>query len=287
MKKITKAVFPVGGLGTRFLPATKSIPKEMLPVANKPLIQYAFEEARAAGIEEFIFVTGRNKNAINNHFDHVYELQSTLDEKGKAKELKEVMSWLPSAGQIAFVRQQEPLGLGHAIWCARNFIGDEPFVVILADEMVLNKNNLIKSMIDLQNSKEANSSIVAVAPVAADQVNKYGIIAGDSSNQRIIDMVEKPAIGEAPSNLAINGRYILQPKIFEYLSKAQKGAGGEIQLTDAMKLMAQDHPFYYQNYDGIRFDCGNVLGFLEANIAFALENPEIKNQLINIIKKYV
>ncbi|MFT5703087.1 MAG: UTP--glucose-1-phosphate uridylyltransferase [Rickettsiales bacterium] len=287
MKRIRKAVFPVGGLGTRFLPATKSIPKEMLPVANKPLIQYAFEEARDAGIEEFIFVTGRNKNAINNHFDHAYELQSTLDEKGKAKELKEVKSWLPHAGQVAFVRQQEPLGLGHAIWCARNFVGDEPFVVILADEMVLNENNLIKSMIDLQHSKEADSSIVAVATVAADQVNKYGIISADYGSKKIIDMVEKPAIGQAPSNLAINGRYILQPKIFEYLAKAGKGTGGEIQLTDAMKLMAKDYPFYYQNYDGIRFDCGNVLGFLEANIAFALKNPAIKNDFLTILKKYV
>jgi len=284
---IRKAVFPVGGLGTRFLPATKSMPKEMLPIANKPIIQYAFEEARNAGIEEFIFVTGRNKNAINNHFDHAYELESSLDAKGKNKELQEVMSWLPSAGQIAFVRQQEPLGLGHAVWCARNFIGNEPFVVILADEMILDKTNFLKSMIDLQSNKESNSSIVAVAPVNQIDVDKYGIISGDEQSQKIIDMVEKPSPESAPSNLAINGRYILQPQIFEYLEKCGKGAGGEIQLTDAMREMAKDFPFYYQTYQGTRFDCGNVLGYLEANIAFALENPKIKNDFLTILKKYV
>ncbi len=287
MKKIRKAVFPVGGLGTRFLPATKSMPKEMLPIANKPLIQYAFEEAKNAGIEEFIFITGRNKNAINNHFDHAYELESALDEKGKATELKEVMDWLPNAGQIAFVRQQEPLGLGHAVWCARNFIGDEPFVVILADEMILDKTNFLKSMIDLQNKNEMNSSVISVAPVDQKDVYKYGIIAADKNSQRIVDMVEKPSVDNAPSNLAINGRYILQPQIFDYLSKCQKGSGGEIQLTDAMKLMAKDYPFYYQTYNGTRFDCGNVLGFLEANIAFALNNPKIKNDFLTILKKYV
>ena len=284
--KIRKAVFPVGGLGTRFLPATKSMPKEMLPIANKPIIQYAFEEAKKAGIEEFIFVTGRNKNAINNHFDHAYELESTLDEKGKDAELQQIMSWLPSAGQIAFVRQQQPLGLGHAVWCARNFIGNEPFVVILADEMILDKTNFLKSMIDLQNNKETNSSIIAVAPVEKKDVNKYGIIKGDEYSQKIFDMVEKPSPEAAPSNLAINGRYILQPQIFEYLEKCGRGAGGEIQLTDAMRAMAQDYPFYYQTYDGIRFDCGNVLGYLEANIAFALQDPTIKNEFLTILKKY-
>ncbi|MCE3254916.1 MAG: galU [Rickettsiaceae bacterium] len=287
MKKIRKAVFPVGGLGTRFLPATKSLPKEMMPIANKPLIQYAFEEAKNAGIEEFIFITGRNKNAINNHFDHAYELQSKLDDNGKEKELNQVLSWLPQPGQVAFVRQQQPLGLGHAVWCARNFIGNEPFVVILADEMILDKNNFLKSMIDLQASKESNSSIIAAVPVDKKDVSKYGIIEMDKSSKKISNMVEKPKPENAPSNLAINGRYILQPEIFEYLSKMQVGSGGEIQLTDAMKEMAKDYPFYCQIYNGPRFDCGNVLGFLEANIAFSLENPEIKNDFLTILKKYV
>lgn len=286
MRKITKAVFPVGGLGTRFLPATKSMPKEMLPIANKPIIQYAFEEAKNAGIEEFIFITGRNKNAINNHFDHAYELQSKLDEKGKSKELDQVMSWLPSAGQIAFVRQQEPLGLGHAVWCARNFIGDQPFVVILADEMILDKSNFLKSMIDLYNNQESNSSVVAVAPVDKKDTNKYGIISPDGSTNKILDMIEKPSPDLAPSNLAINGRYILQPEIFTYLEKCGRGSGGEIQLTDAMKAMSKDYPFYYKIYEGIRFDCGNVLGFLEANIAFALEDKNIKDDFLKVLKKY-
>jgi len=286
MKKIKKAVFPVGGLGTRFLPATKSMPKEMLPIANKPLIQYAFEEAKNAGIEEFIFITGRNKNAINNHFDHAYELESALDERGKATELKEVMDWLPGAGQIAFVRQQEPLGLGHAVWCARNFIGDEPFVVILADEMILDKTNFLKSMIDLQSKSEKNSSIISVVEVDQKDVGKYGVIDGDIIDNKIIDMIEKPSFDKAPSNLAMNGRYILQPQIFDYLAKCQKGSGGEIQLTDAMRLMLKDYPFYYKTYCGTHFDCGNVLGFLEANVAFALENPKIKSEFQTILKKY-
>ena len=286
MKKIRKAVFPVGGLGTRFLPATKSMPKEMMPVANKPIIQHAFEEAKKAGIEEFIFVTGRNKNAITNHFDHAYELESALDRKQKSQELEDVIGWLPQAGQIAFVRQQKPLGLGHAIWCARNFIGDEPFVVILADELILDRNNFLKQMIDLYYSKPGKSSIVAVNEVAKSDVSKYGIVAIDNNNQ-IKDMVEKPAIDKAPSNLAINGRYILQPEIFGYLEKGEIGSGGEIQLTDAMKRMARDFPFYAKKYEGVRFDCGNVVGYLEANIAFALEDENIKKQFLPLLKKYV
>ena len=218
MRKVKTAVFPVGGLGTRFLPATKSMPKEMLPIANKPIIQYAFEEARDAGIEKFIFVTGRNKNAINNHFDHAYELESKLDEKNKSQELTQVMGWLPEAGQMAFVRQQKPLGLGHAIWCARNFIAhDEAFVVILADEMMMQskdrKRNFLGEMIDLYQSKEATASIVAVDEIEMKDTNKYGIIKTESG-ATITDMVEKPKPEVAPSNLAITGRYILQPEIF-------------------------------------------------------------------------
>jgi len=287
LKKIKKAIFPVGGLGTRFLPATKSMPKEMLPIANKPIIQYAFEEAKEAGIEQFIFITGRNKNAINNHFDHAYELESKLDQKNKSKELAQVTGWLPNAGQIAFVRQQQPLGLGHAIWCARNFIAeDEPFVVILADEMMYDKKNFLKSMIDLYYRKGDGSSVVAVAPVEKKDVSKYGIVNPKKNSDQIIDMIEKPSADQAPSNLAINGRYILQPKIFEYLQNFHIGSGGEIQLTDAMRLMAKDFPYYYKKYDVVRFDCGNVLGYLEANIAYGLEDKNIHDDFLKILKKY-
>ncbi|MBL6664412.1 MAG: UTP--glucose-1-phosphate uridylyltransferase GalU [Rickettsiales bacterium] len=289
MRKVKTAVFPVGGLGTRFLPATKSMPKEMLPIANKPIIQYAFEEAKEAGIEKFIFVTGRNKNSINNHFDHAYELESKLDEKKKSKELNSVTGWLPEAGNLAFVRQQRPLGLGHAIWCARNFIAkDESFVVILADEMMMQskdrKENFLKSMINLYQENEELSSVIAVDEVEREDANKYGIISIDG--KKITDMVEKPDPKDAPSNLAITGRYILQPEIFEYLSKFEVGSGGEIQLTDAMKNMCKEHPFYYKKLDEKRYDCGNVLGYLDANIAFALNDDKISADVRDLLKKY-
>lgn len=288
--KVKTAIFPVGGLGTRFLPATKSLPKEMLPIANKPLIQYAFEEACEAGIEKFIFITGRNKNAIANHFDHAYELESKLDEKNKEEELKKVIGWMPQAGQISFVRQQKPMGLGHAVWCARNFINkDEMFAVILADELLIptphNSKNLLSQMIEKLASKPADSSIIGVDEVAFSEVNKYGIIKNDGA-EKIVDMVEKPPIDKAPSNLAIIGRYILQPKIFEYLEKFQIGSGGEIQLTDSLSDMCKDHPFFYQKNMQKRFDCGSVLGYLEANLAFALNDDNIKQEVKNIIKKY-
>ena len=290
MKKIRTAIFPVGGLGTRFLPATKSLPKEMLPIANKPIIQYAFEEARDAGIEKFIFITGRNKNAINNHFDHAYELESKLDENNKSQELSQVVGWMPEAGQIAFVRQQKPLGLGHAIWCARNFIAkDEAFVVILADEMMMiddSKNkNFLKKMIEFYEQKPDNSNIIAVDEIAIEDTKKYGIIKIEGS-EKIIDMIEKPASKDAPSNLAITGRYILQPEIFNYLEKFEIGSGGEIQLTDAMRRMCKDLPFFYKRIDEQRFDCGNVLGYLEANIAFGLKDKKISDDVKKILKKY-
>ena len=290
MKKVKTAIFPVGGLGTRFLPATKSLPKEMLPIANKPLIQYAFEEACEAGIEKFIFITGRNKNSIANHFDHAYELESKLVEKFKAEELKKVIGWMPQAGQISFVRQQKPLGLGHAVWCARNFINkDELFAVILADELLMPKKdqskNFLKQMIEDLSSKPDSSSFIGVEEVDISQVSKYGIIKNDGT-EKIIDMVEKPSQENAPSNLAIMGRYILQPKIFEYLEKFQIGSGGEIQLTDSLREMCKDHPFFYKKNTQKRFDCGNVLGYLEANIAFALNDDSIKEEVKNIIKKY-
>ena len=290
MRKVKTAIFPVGGLGTRFLPATKSMPKEMLPIANKPIIQYAFEEARDAGIEKFVFVTGRNKAAINNHFDHAYELESTLDQKNKDKELEQVVSWMPEAGNIAFVRQQKPLGLGHAIWCARNFIAhDEAFVVILADEMMLKKKNrqrnFLGEMIDFYQKKEAAASIVAVDEIDIKDSTKYGIIKIDGT-EKIIDMIEKPKPEVAPSNLSLTGRYILQPEIFSYLAASEIGSGGEIQLTDAMKAMCKRHPYSYKKIDEVRFDCGNVLGYLEANIAYAMHNEAINSDVKKILQKY-
>jgi UTP--glucose-1-phosphate uridylyltransferase len=294
MSKITTAVFPVGGLGTRFLPATKAMPKEMLPIANKPIIQYAFEEAQQAGIEKFIFVTGRNKNAINNHFDHVYELEDNLNDSGKSQELENIMSWMPKAGQICFVRQQKPLGLGHAVACAQNFLSkDEPFVVILADELLMpslhGSGNFLAKMLDFYYQQNHNCSVVGVDSVEKSQTNKYGIIAvdGNKNNNLIVNMVEKPSPDLAPSNLAIIGRYILQPKIFEYLAKTKQGKGNEIQLTDAMQQMCQDQPFYYQQLNHARFDCGSVLGYIEANIAFAVNNHDISNEVKKIITKYL
>ena len=276
IKKLKKAVFPVGGLGTRFLPATKSLPKEMLPVNSKPLIQYIFEEAIASGIEEFIFITGRNKNAINNHFDHSYELQNILQSHNKQLELDLTTGWLPPPGNIAFVRQHEPLGLGHAIWCARNFIGNEPFAVLLADELLLSPKPMLKTMKEIYEEKGGN--FVAITEIDPSQTSSYGIIDPENSSGDIIkikNMVEKPAIGQAPSNLAIIGRYILQPEIFDLLGNAKPSVGGEIQLTDSMTKLLDHNNFYGIKFQGQRFDCGKPMGFLEANIAYALEsNPE-------------
>lgn len=290
MKPIKKAIFPVGGLGTRFLPATKSIPKEMLPVATKPLIQYAFEEAVEAGIEEFIFITGRNKSAINNHFDHAFELQSVLVESEKNDILAEVRDWIPKSGQIVFIPQREPKGLGHAVWCARNLIEkDEDFAVLLADEMVLSPGNgLLKQMVNAHGKVGGN--IIAVGEVPPSQVSKYGIVApeNDSGNlMKLKGMVEKPQPENAPSNLSITGRYILNSKIFEYLDKGTKSIGGEIQLTDSMLHMLNDgDPFYGLKFAGRRFDCGNRLGFLEANIAYALEREDMRDRVKVMLEKY-
>lgn len=294
MKKVTTAIFPVGGLGTRFLPATKSMPKEMLPIANKPIVQYAFEEARDAGIEKFIFITGRNKAAINNHFDHAYELESSLDKNHKSEELRKVLSFMPQAGQIAFIRQQKPLGLGHAILCAKDFVSEnEAFVVILPDEMMAlskdPKKNFLSKMMDFYKSEKNARGVVAVDSVDPKEVSKYGIIKTENQKNdegKILDMVEKPAPEVAPSNLAITGRYVLEYKIFDYLSKCNAGSGGEIQLTDAMKAMCKDYDFYYKKIDEERFDCGNVLGYIEANIAFALNDQKIAADVKKIIKKY-
>lgn len=287
MKKVKTAIFPVGGLGTRFLPATKSMPKEMLPVANKPIIQYAFEEAQQAGIENFIFITGRNKDAINNHFDYSYELESKLDNDNKIAEINAASSWLPEAGKIAFIRQQKPLGLGHAVWCARDYIQEnEPFAVILADELVMNRSNenFLSQMIKKFYEKGSESSIIGVDEVPADQINKYGIVI--SKDDKLLDMVEKPEVGSIDSNTAIVGRYILNPTIFNYLQQMKKGAGNEIQLTDSMKDMMLKHDFYIQNLGLPRFDCGNVLGYIEANLAFSLKDDKISSQVQEMIKKY-
>lgn len=284
---IKKIVFPVGGLGTRFLPATKSMPKEMLPVFSKPLIQYAYEEAQKAGIEQCIFITGRNKNAISNHFDHAYELQSVLTEKEKKESLAKTKDWLPNAGNIAFVRQQEPLGLGHAIWCARNFIGDEPFAVILADEMILSPQGMLAEMMQTYEVKGGN--IVGLNPVAQEQVSQYGVVDMHQEDSVIQRMVEKPSIEKAPSNLALIGRYILQPEMFDYLESQTKGSGGEVQLTDAMQRMLEDrHAFYGVISKGKRYDCGSRIGFLEANIAYALAESDAADtkKILDILQNF-
>jgi UTP--glucose-1-phosphate uridylyltransferase len=288
-QKIRKAVFPVGGLGTRFLPATKSMPKEMLPVVNKPLIHYAFEEAAAAGIEQFIFVTGRNKHAIEDHFDHVYELQNVLSSKNKNNELKETSDWLPDAGNVIFTRQQEPLGLGHAVWCARNFIGNEPFAVILADDMVLAKTPCMKQMVAAYDKSGGN--ILGVMDIPRAQTASYGILDIEKSaktpDKRLVkakSLVEKPQPKDAPSTLSIIGRYILQPDVFTMLDKQKPGAGGEIQLTDAISRLKS---VYGYRFDGVRYDCGSLAGFVAANVAYALERDDISAQVLEELRNVI
>ena len=285
-KKIRKVIFPVGGLGTRFLPATKSIPKEMLPVASKPLIQYAFEEAVKAGIEQFIFITGRNKSAINNHFDYSYELQEELSKNEKNLELELTRGWLPEPGKIVFLRQQKPLGLGHAIMCAKDIVGDEPCAVILADEMLKCKGGFLKQMIDYYN--EYGGNVIGVSRVEREDVRKYGIVVPEYKGNQILvrGMVEKPLPEDAPSNLAIVGRYILQPEIFNALSTTVTGKNNEIQLTDAMQSMVRTNNFYALNFEGPRFDCGSQEGFLEANISYSLDNKSIAEEVLKILGKY-
>ncbi|MCH2548064.1 MAG: UTP--glucose-1-phosphate uridylyltransferase GalU [Alphaproteobacteria bacterium] len=287
-KRVRKVVFPVGGLGTRFLPATKSLPKEMLPVVDKPIIHYAFEEAMASGIEQFIFVTGRNKTAIDNHFDHAYELQNVLVNKDKRAALKEVTDWLPDPGCVFFTRQQASKGLGHAVWCARHLIGDEPFAVILPDDMILATNPCLKQMMDAH--QEVGGNMVATMEVPQNMTSSYGVIEPQSENGNLVkarSVVEKPAPEDAPSNMAIVGRYVLQPEIFDILGKQHKGAGGEIQLTDAINTMAKDMPTHGLRFEGRRYDCGNRLGFVEANIAFALSRPDMKDRVQSMLREYM
>ena len=262
----------------------------MLPVASKPLIQHAFEEAVEAGIEQFIFITGRNKNAISNHFDHSYELQRVLTEKEKAHELALSRDWMPDAGSVAFIRQREPLGLGHAVWCARNFVADdEPVAILLADDLYLNQggSGVLKQMVDFYN--EVGGNILAVADVPKEHTNRYGIVdpdGDDGKRVKVKAMVEKPDPSVAPSTISITGRYILQPEIFSYLDKQEKGSGGEIQLTDSMQKMLASEPFYGLRFDGERFDCGSRVGFLEANIAFSLADKETEGKVQDMLKKY-
>ncbi|MBC8438935.1 MAG: UTP--glucose-1-phosphate uridylyltransferase GalU [Deltaproteobacteria bacterium] len=284
--KIKKAVFPVAGLGTRFIPATKAMAKEMLPVVDKPIIQYAVEEAFAAGIEQIIFVTGRGKKALEDHFDRSYEIEHVLKQKGKEDLLMQIQELVPKTGTIIYTRQHEPLGLGHAIWCARDIVGDEPFAVLLADDLIQTDKPVLSEMVKIFDRLRA--SMAAVMEIEKDQTDKYGILDAqevEKSIFKINDMVEKPSPDKAPSNLAIVGRYILTPKIFEFLGKKEKGAGGEIQLTDAMKTLLKEQPIYGYKFNGQRFDCGDKAGFQMANLAYALERPDIRDRLIKFIKK--
>jgi UTP--glucose-1-phosphate uridylyltransferase len=285
MTRIRKVVFPVGGLGTRFLPATKSMPKEMLPVVDKPLIHYAFEEAAAAGIEQFIFVTGRNKDAIENHFDRAYELEHVLGGKRKEDALAATSNWLPKPGCISYIRQQSPQGLGHAVWCARHAVGDEPFAVILADDLVHGSPGCLKQMID---AHEAGSNMAAVIDVPKEKTANYGILKLAEDKGQLVKaagLVEKPQPKDAPSTTSIIGRYILQPGIFDVLEKQSRGAGGEIQLTDAISSMIGKTDFYGYRFTGTRYDCGEVAGYLEANIALALDRKELAKPLREKLKK--
>jgi len=276
-KRIRKAVFPVAGLGTRFLPATKAMPKEMLTVVDRPVIQHVVDEARSAGIEHFVFVTGRNKSSIEDHFDLQPELNATLAERGKTKELAELAEQLPEAGCTSFTRQQEPLGLGHAVWCARDIVGDEPFALLLPDMLHHGGKACLAEMIEAYNEHGGNH--IAVSPVPDSETHQYGIVGVENPKakvSRITQMVEKPKAGTAPSNLHITGRYILQPEIFDILAKQERGAGGEIQLTDAMLAMQRaGKPYHAVRFDGTIYDTGTKIGFLLANIAYGLERKEL------------
>src|SRR5215210_955983 len=275
---VRKAVFPVAGLGTRFLPATKAIPKEMLTIVDRPLIQHVVDEAAEAGIEHFVFVTGRNKGAIEDYFDKQPELEQALLGRGKQGELESLANGLPPPGRMSFTRQQEPLGLGHAVWCAREMVGDEPFALLLPDVLVQSKSKgCVAQMLDAY--AEHGGNILAVEPVPDDQVQNYGVVSVSQGHGRVLPingMVEKPKPGTEPSNLTILGRYVLQPEIFELLSGQKKGAGGEIQLTDAMLKLMQSQDFHALKYEGRTFDCGSKLGFLLDNVAYALDRPDIR-----------
>lgn len=287
MKKVRKAVIPAAGLGTRFLPATKAIPKEMIPIVDIPMIQYIVEEAVASGIEEIILITARNKQAIEDHFDFAFEVETTLDQKGNT-ELAEVSRRISRMCNIISIRQKNPLGLGHAVLCAEPAIGDEPFAVLLGDDLVDAKVPCTKQLIDIY--EKYHSSVVGVMEVPRDQTFKYGIVAGDSIAEKIwkiTKLVEKPKVEEAPSNLAIPGRYILTPDIFDCLRQTTPGRGGEIQLTDALQILAQKKGLYAHAFTGDRYDTGDRIGFIDATLSFALRRPELRDQVLNILQKHL
>jgi UTP--glucose-1-phosphate uridylyltransferase len=288
--KIRKAVFPVAGLGTRVLPATKAMPKEMLTIVDRPLIQYVVDEAKEAGIEHFIFVTGRNKGVIEDHFDRMFELDTTLETRGKKAEQELLAQFQPAAGAMSFTRQQAPLGLGHAVWCARDIVGDEPFAVVLPDELVLNSPGVLKQMIAAAGALGDGANLLAVEAVPEDMTHNYGVVGVGERLGKVfaIDgMVEKPPQGTAPSNLSITGRYILQPEIFKILETQEKGAGGEIQLTDAMKTLSQRQKFYGLEFEGERHDCGSKAGFLRANIAYGMARDDLREGLLAEMRKHL
>ena len=286
--KIKKAVFPIAGLGTRFLPATKAMPKEMLPVVDKPIIQYAVEEALASGIEQIIFVTGSGKGALEDHFDTNLKLEKTLEERNKIDLLQAVKSIVPSSSNIVYTRQSEPLGLGHAIWCARDIVGDEPFAVLLADDLIQSEVPVLHQMIN--EFDRLRASMMAIIEVPREDTSRYGIIEAEpafNGTVQVKTMIEKPDPADAPSNLAVIGRYILTPRIFDHLGKKKKGAGGEIQLTDAMSALLTEQPIFGYKFKGKRFDCGDKAGFQMANIAFSLERPDLNKQLLPNLKKLI
>src|ERR1700743_2608559 len=286
VKTVRKAVFPVAGMGTRFLPATKAIPKEMLPVVDKPVIQYAVEEAREAGIEQFVFITGRGKHVIADHFDHAYELESLLEARDKTTELNSLLEMLPQSGSVGFIRQQQPLGLGHAVWCARPFVGDEPFAVLLPDDLMVGKPGALSQMM-LAYREVGGGIIVAAEEKPRAETKRYGVVDPGATKGNVTEVkgvVEKPDPATPPSNLCVIGRYILQPEIFSELDRQERGAGNEIQLTDSMARMIGRMPFHAVRTDCARFDCGDKVGFLHANLAVGLQRPDIAPSLKAILK---
>lgn len=290
--KIRKAVFPVAGLGTRVLPATKAMPKEMLTIVDRPLIQYVVDEAREAGIEHFVFVTGRNKGVIEDHFDRMYELDATLAARGKKAEQDILARDQPEAGSVSFTRQQAPLGLGHAVWCARDIVGNEPFAVVLPDELVLNTPGCLAQMVGAAKKLGEKSNLIAVEEVPSELTHQYGICGVGKRHAggnifEVSGMVEKPPQGTAPSNFSITGRYILQPEIFTILATQERGSGGEIQLTDAMIGLSRTQKFYGVEFEGERHDCGSKAGFLRANLAFGLARPDLRDGLRAEMRKYL